>query len=272
MPSGGPTLLLTDGSSTWPLVNTLGSCLTTCSSSNTVQLWGTNIFDASVQNGATVWDTAAANPGFTTSVSIPCYASGSPASTGGQPYLGGDMAFAMLAWGGTNAGTVTAEPPTGSSACSFTGSSWFVDLKVSLQLAQVVVVAGSGGVSGITIAVGDSLKSLGACASGLSVAAGGTTVVACTGTGRYLSVSGGTMQLCSVQVYPAIANNAPGKQYYYTTGSGVGKGVMWTGTQSLTAQAVSSSSTAAFVLDLGYQSVSIQGGLLWAGRVQCWGE
>lgn len=62
-------------------------------------LANSNIYSVAVAGNATVWDTAALN-GWTgtnpdaTSVKLPCYQAGSPV----DGYLGGDMAYMMLAW------------------------------------------------------------------------------------------------------------------------------------------------------------------------------
>eukprot|EP00887_Chlorella_sp_A99_P008111 scaffold12.g8111.t1 len=270
VPSGGPTLFFVDGlGASWPLVNSLGSCTATCGSPKTVALGGgVNIYGAAVQNNATVWDTAAANldavaaavAGTPASVGIPCYASGSPAGANGMPYLGGNMAFGMMAWGDANAGQVVSAD--GSAACAFTGTSWTVDLHVSLQLARVVVAAGRSGISGISISVGNDLTSLGACATGVSVNPDGVLAVACSGTGRYLSLAGGSMTLCSVQAFPEVADVALGKPFYYSTGGGAAAGNVTAGPQAVTARANGGGAGALFVLDLGYASAPVSGGTL----------
>lgn len=72
---------------------------------------GTNLFQVAWANGATVWDTAHVSNWTAPSngsVVLPCYAEGSPVGAGSdrQPYLGGDQAFLMMAWG-------TSDDPTG---------------------------------------------------------------------------------------------------------------------------------------------------------------
>lgn len=271
VPGGGPRLLRATPGGSFPLANSLGSCTVECQNPS-VSLAGSNLFDAAAGAGATAWDTAALNNGSASgtngSALLPCYAkdSGSPAAAAGNPYLGGDMAFFMSAWGAGSgsASAATASPPD-ATACTgggFNGSSWFVDLHLSLRLSQVVVVAGAGGVSNVSVSVGDDLSRLSRCAGSLSAAPNASGALACGATGRYLSLSGGSMALCSVQVYPAAANAAPGKAYAYTNGSGVVAGTMWAGSAGLTAQPpAAGGGPALFVLDLGYTG-SVSGGAL----------
>lgn len=93
-------------------------------------LSGTNIFDASVENGVTAWDTAAENPSIAEGVAtsetaqLPCYATGSP--LGG--YLGGDVAYQSLAWGNADGAgqPISLLPPNVPATCySDSGSSAF---------------------------------------------------------------------------------------------------------------------------------------------------
>lgn len=170
-----------------------------------VALQGTNLFDVAASSGATIWDTLNSSAGAPTNTAVvPCYAAGSPL----DGYLGGNMAYGMSAWGSAaGAEAVTAAPQMGQTPnCVFrasgAGASWSVDLRFALKLATVVIRAHGDGVSGATISVGNEPGGGSACATGVVVAAGAQAGFACAGQGRYLTIAGARLDLCSVQVFP----------------------------------------------------------------------
>ncbi|KAL6785226.1 hypothetical protein ACKKBG_A02970 [Auxenochlorella protothecoides x Auxenochlorella symbiontica] len=246
-----PGLTYSSSGTSFALANSLGSCFVPCSQTVTTSLTGTNLFDVAVAANVTAWDLARGNlltlgQGTASSVTIPCYGTGSPVGS----YLGGDAAYGALAWGSASgAASVTSHSTSSCLAASGTGSYVRVDLAASYALASVVLVLAGNGLAGGAVSVGVAADGSDAttCASGLVLGAG-TVAVTCAASGRYVTVSGTTLGLCGVQVYPAVSDAALGKAATYTTASGTATLASF----STAAKLGIAGSSPSFVLDLGY--------------------
>ncbi|KAL4436932.1 hypothetical protein ABPG75_004071 [Micractinium tetrahymenae] len=263
VPDAPVLLVVPQAGSAFRVANSLGSCLQSqCpNGQNIVSLAGTNIYSVSVAGGATVWDTAALN-GWTginqaaTNVQLPCYQPGSPV----DGYLGGDMAYMMVAWGnGGAASSLVSTEPGKAATCGQQGTFWTVDLRWNLTLSQVVIKAGARPGINVNIAVSNSpaLGSGADCATGVSTAAA-DVAVACGATGRYLTVYSPDnvtpMAMCSVAVYPEVANVAANKLVYYTDSSGSNQQTTYVPSQGPIQVSAPSGQAPTFVLDLGSSS------------------
>ena len=135
---------------------------------------------------------------------------------------------------------------------------WMVDLGVSTNIEGLIITSGLP-MSDLQISIGDqdSPVSNTPCSQGQQIAASTPVAQICQGKGRYVSLtraSGNTVSLCRVEVFPAAADAASGKNVSVSGGGNATAATDGDPTTCTAATPVNASNGAWITVDLGYEA------------------